>query len=362
MSCEKRKRPLIVPLFIPNQGCPYRCVYCRQEDITGEGGNALDASGVDLRLSEAVRSPGFDSARSPEIAFYGGTFTGLPPATMEALLRAAHAWTVHGPFERIRVSTRPDALGEDRLADMRRFGVTTVELGVQSMDDDVLRKTRRGYKSLQVEEAVRRLRGFGFRVGVQLMPGLPGDSELRFRETVRRVIELRPDMARLYPTVVLKETRLADWYAQGRYRPFPLDRAVSLCAEACSRFEEAGIPVIRIGLHASPSLREEGRVVAGPFHPAFGFMVRSAVYQKTLAALLPPRGEAKEIAVHVHPRDVPLARGYRNRGLRELITKTGVETLRILPDGDLPTRRPVVEWMAAEGPATGSRRPYDEFS
>jgi len=353
VSDAKRRRPLIVPLFIPNQGCPHRCVYCRQEDITGQGGEWLTPAGVDRRLSEAVRSPRFDPACAPEIAFYGGTFTGLDPQSMEELLVAAHAWIAGGLFQRIRVSTRPDSLDGDRMEVMRRYGVATVELGIQSMVDHVLRETRRGYTSVQVEEAVIRLRAFGFRVGAQLMPGLPGDSDERFAETVERVIALHPDMVRLYPTVVLRGTRLADWYARGRFRPLSLDRAVALCAEACCRFEEKGIPVIRIGLYASPSLLEQGGLLAGPWHPALGFMVRSAVYQKTLAALLPPRGERGEIAVRVHPRDVPLARGYRNQGLRNMIERTGARTLRVLPDEDMIPCHPVVEcgtatWRGAE--------------
>ena len=240
---------------------------------------------------------------------------------------------------------------------LRRYGVETVELGVQSMDDRVLEETRRGYSAADVERGVARLRRFGFSVGVQLMPGLPGDSEARFAETVSRVIALDPDMVRLYPTLVLRRTRLARWYARGEYTPLSLDRAVDICAEACSRFEEKGIPVIRIGLYASTELLEDGGVLAGPWHPAFGFMVRSALYRKALDGLLPPRGEAREIAIRVHPREVSLARGYRNRGLRDMAARTGAETLKVLPDEGRVPHAPVVETDAGPRRGPALRRP-----
>ncbi len=345
-------RPLIVPVFIPNQGCPYRCVYCHQEGITGKGGSAPSSAEVEEILRLAVQSPNFRLDRNPEIAFYGGTFTGLPSATMEALLRAAHDWVAGGPFQGVRVSTRPDALDEERLSVMRRYGVATVELGVQSMDDEVLRRSLRGYTSEKVEEAVEGLRRFGFRVGIQLMPGLPGDSDIRFLDTVNRCLALRPNLVRLYPTVVLEGTRLAAWYRKGRYLPMSLEGAVALCAEACVRFESKDIPVIRIGLLASNELLDKGGLLAGPWHPAFGFLVRSSMYHRKIDDLLPKPMAKKGLRISAHPRDVPLVRGYRNRGLRAVAEKTGAEVLQIRPDNGLSPGAPVVEtFCTADGPA-----------
>lgn len=332
---------LIIPVFIPNQGCPHRCVYCRQEDVTGMGRRVPGPSEVREILSKAVRSRKFESAADREIAFYGGTFTGLSLDAMEGLLAAASPWVVDGSFPCIRVSTRPDALDEARLSLMRRHGVTTVELGVQSLHDDVLGQTRRGYLSDQVENSVALLRQFGYRVGVQLMPGLPGDSESRFLDTVKRAVDLEPDLVRLYPTLVLRDTVLAEWYRRGTYTPFSLDRAVDLCAEACRRFESRGIPVIRIGLMASEDLVAEGGVLAGPWHPAFGFLVRSALYHREILRLIPETAGA--IRIRVHPRDVCLVRGYKNRGLATLAGKAGISAPEIVQDQTISPLRPVVE-------------------
>jgi histone acetyltransferase (RNA polymerase elongator complex component) len=262
---------------------------------------------------------------------------------MEGLLEAAFRWSAHGPFQRVRVSTRPDALDGERLALMRRYGVTTVELGVQSMNDEVLRQSRRGYASKDVRRAVDDLRRAGFRVGVQLMPGLPGDSAERFLETVSRCLDLRPDLARLYPTLVLEGTPLAAWFRKGRYRPFSLDQAVACCAEACSRFESSGVPVVRIGL-----LETEG-LLAGPWHPAFGFLVRSAMFHRKIEAALPRETRSRVLRVVVHPHDEPLVRGYRNRGLRGMTEGTGADSLEIVQDPGRPRGAPAVE--AASGTA-----------
>jgi len=348
-----RKRPLIVPLFIPNQGCPYRCVYCRQEDITGRQDQLLDASEVEGILTRAAQSHRFDAAASPEIAFYGGTFTGLPEETLRELLEAAYRFVKNGKFESIRVSTRPDALNPEVLSFMRSHGVTLVELGVQSLNEEVLRNTQRGYKPEQVEEAVERLRHHGFRVGAQLMPGLPGDNEERFFKTVRRVADLRFALVRLYPTVVLRGTVLAAWYRDGRYRPFSLDRAVALCARSCAYLEARGIPVIRMGLQGSPTLERPGEILAGPWHPAFGFLVRTRLYQERLACLLAGAERAKCVRIRVHPRDVPLVRGHRNRSLRELERRVRSGCVEIVPDKTRVPGRPVVESWDGKDPVTG---------
>ncbi len=332
---------MIVPIFIPNQGCPYRCVYCRQEDVTGTGGLVPGPSDIREVLDKAIRSQRFASAPLREIAFYGGTFTGLSLESMKALLSAASPRVADGSFQGMRVSTRPDMLDEERLSLMRRHHVATVELGVQSLHDEVLRRTRRGYVSEDVESAVTLLRQFGFRVGVQLMPGLPGDTRERFLETVQKAIELEPDLVRLYPTVVLRDTVLASWYRLGSYRPLSLDDAVELCAEACAGFESRGIPVIRIGLLAPDDLVAEGGILAGPWHPAFGSLVRSAVYHRKLKGLLPK--DAKAVRIRVNPRDVSLVRGYQNRGLRALAEKSGIPIPQVVADDTVRPRNPVVE-------------------
>lgn len=335
MPGQRPRKPLIVPVFIPNQGCPHRCIFCEQEKITAQPIRPI--SGLDIKetLERAIDAASFDVRREPEVAFYGGTFTRLPAEKMAELLEAVRPFVKQGYFKSIRVSTRPDALDKERAEWIRHLGVTTVELGSQSMDDMVLELSRRGHTAGDTVDAVRLLRNHGFRVGIQLMPGLPGDSEGRFMRTVEEVVKLHPDMVRLYPTVIIRGTELETWYLGRRYRPLSLEEAVKICRMSCIQLESKGIPVIRIGLMSSPSLREQGVIVAGPWHEAFGFLVRSAIHQERIEPYLPMHGEARKITLRVPRRDIPLVRGHKNSGVRSIEEKTGACVMEIIADETL---------------------------
>ena len=316
-------------------GCPHRCVFCEQEKITDRHETPIPDNRITEILETALRSRHFDPSRRPEVAFFGGTFTRLPAREIRRLLGAVRPYLGPGGFEAIRVSTRPDALDEKILALLRDGGVRTVELGAQSMDNHVLALSGRGHTASDTISAVAALKSHGFRVGIQLMPGLPGDTPQVFLSTIEDVIRLGPHMARLYPALVLKGTVLARRYAEGKYRPLALQAAVDLCATACGRLESEGVPVIRMGLMSSPSLLEEGQIIAGPWHPAFGFLVRCAMYREKIDPRLPARGTLSRIRIHAPPREIPLLRGYRNRGLEWIQEKTGAGEIRITPDETL---------------------------
>lgn len=332
----RRRGSLIVPIFIPNQGCPYRCIYCQQEKITSQPSQSVDISTIKQILNQAIRARGFDSNREPEVAFYGGTFTRLPVDKMREFLGVVKPYLREGLFKSIRVSTRPDSLGIGKLGLMKRLGVATVELGTQSMDDGVLALSRRGHRARDTADAVHLLKTHGLKVGIQLMPGLPGDSEKTFMKTVEEVIGLQPHMVRLYPTLVIKGTELAMWYKEKRYQPWSLREAVSVCQEACVRLEERGIPVIRIGLMSSPALLQEDEIVAGPWHRAFGFLVRAGIHLEKMASYLPGKDLADSIRLRVPPREIPLVRGYKNLGLRWIEERTGARVIAVIPDGAVP--------------------------
>ena len=332
-----RKRGLIVPIFIPYEGCPYRCIYCQQEKITSQSVRPIGGSTIKQTLQNAINSTGFDAGLDPEVAFYGGTFTRLPLGRMKEMLEAVSPFIGKGLFKSIRVSTRPDSVQEEKLHLMKERGVATVELGTQSMDDGVLGLSRRGHTARDTVESVHLLRAHGFKVGIQLMPGLPGDSEDTFLKTVDEVIKLRPDMVRLYPTLVIKGTELARWYKENRYLPLTLEAAVRICHRSCVRLEQRGIPVIRIGLMSSPALLPGDEIVAGPWHGAFGFLVRSDIHQEKIASCLPGRGVAERMRLRVPPREIPLVRGYKNRGLRLIQEKTGAEVIDVMPDEAVPS-------------------------
>jgi len=336
-------RPLIIPIFISHSGCPHRCIFCDQEKITSQSVRPVGSDDVREVLEKAISSGRFDIRRNPEVAFYGGTFTGLPKDRIKRLLGAVAPYIRDRFINSIRVSTRPDFIDEERLKIIKAFHVRTVELGVQSLDEDVLLMARRGHTAGDVIRAVQILKRSGFKVGIQLMPGLPGDSEEKFRDTIEKVIGLDPDMVRLYPALVIEGTGLARMYAEGSYRPLSLEEGVALCIDGVARLEANGIPVIRIGLMSSPSLLEERRIVSGPWHPAFGFLVRSAIHQKAIKPDLPAPGTAKRIRIFAPNREIPLIRGYKNRGIRIIEEKTGAEVLGVAVDDTLPGGRVRIE-------------------
>jgi histone acetyltransferase (RNA polymerase elongator complex component) len=256
---------------------------------------------------------------------------------MTKVLGAVRPFIQKGIIQSIRLSTRPDAISADKLRILDSFGVSTVELGVQSMDNNVLLLSNRGHTSLDTINAVKTLKERGFKVGIQLMPGLPGDSKEVFMDTIDKVIGLKPDMARLYPTLVIRGTKLAQWYEQGKYSPMGLEDTVNLCKEACIRLEDSGIPVIRIGLMSSPSLLKKGEIIAGPWHPSLGSLVRSAIHLERVRPCLPAMGEAKKIILRVPKQEMPLIMGYKRSGMRHIETITGAMIKDIVPDASIPS-------------------------
>jgi len=333
---KKGLKRLIVPIFIPNQGCRHRCIFCEQERITSQSSRSLTRIDVKAILDRAILSNQFDLRRNPEVAFFGGTFTGLPEDTFRGLLEAVAPYIERGHFQSIRVSTRPDTLDEGRLEMMKDYGVSTVELGAQCMDDRVLTLSGRGHTAEDTVNGVRTLREYGFKVGIQLLPGLPGDSTEAFRSTITRVISLHPDMVRLYPALVIRGTELAVWYREKRFHPLSLEEAIEICAESCMRLEAEKIPVIRMGLMSSPSLLQKGQIIAGPWHPSFGSLVRSRVYQKTIEPGLPRRGQFSRMKIYAPKRAIPLLRGHKNQGLKWIENKTGSEVIEVICDDSLP--------------------------
>lgn len=326
----------IVPIFIPNVGCPTRCVFCEQPKITSRSPGIPGAEEVFGIIQQAIRSKKYRRSRYREVAFYGGTFTRLPQARMVELLRAVKPFIQKGYFHSIRVSTRPDSLEPERLEIMKSYSVNTVELGAQSLDNRVLEASNRGHSAEDTIEGVAKLREMGFSVGIQLMPGLPEETPESFWHTVERTILLAPDFVRLYPTVVIRGTRLEQMYRAGQYVALGLEDAMELCARAVERFEEEGIPVIRIGLMSSPKLLEKGQVVAGPWHPCFGHLVRSHLFIKKIAQKICGQFEGKQVQVNVNPRDMGMLRGYKTGGLEDLEKAAGVKILSVVPDASVP--------------------------
>jgi histone acetyltransferase (RNA polymerase elongator complex component) len=249
------------------------------------------------------------------VAFYGGSFSALDTSLQQAYLRRIAPYRRAGRVAGVRVSTRPDACPEEAVALLRSEGVTTVELGCQSFSPAVLRRARRGHGPEAIGPAVSRLRRAGLRVGLQLMPGLPGGDDREARDSLTCALALRPDFLRIYPTVVLAGTQLERSWRQGDFQPLTLRQAVTICAELFWRCRAAGVPVIRLGLQSVPELDSGRAVLSGPYHPAFGQLVKSWLWRRALLrALLLETG----LEACVHAADLSDARGHRNANLAVL--------------------------------------------
>lgn len=314
-------RRRILPIFVPHAGCPNQCVFCDQKRISG---SLFPASGAQVRQALEGLGPG----PAVELAFYGGSFTAVEPAVQEELLAAAEPYRRQGRVAAIRVSTRPDAVDGPALARLRRWGVGTVELGAQSMDDGVLALCGRGHTAGDTVRAAALVREGGFSLILQMMTGLPGSGEEQDLETARRLADLRPDGMRIYPTVVLRGTELEAMWRRGEYREHTVEDAVRVCARILPLLEERGIPVIRLGLNPTQEL-SEGGAAAGAYHPALGELVRSRILLDRARRLLAEAGPAGEAVLGVSPARVSAMTGWRRCNLRRLEEEFSLSRVRV---------------------------------
>lgn len=261
---------------------------------------------------------GTSGTRNIEVAFFGGTFTSLPVWDQERLLAPLQPLLEKGELASVRVSTRPDAVNRTTAEFLWSRGVRTVELGIQSLDDRVLASAGRGHTVRDVENASRILAGAGFRVGLQLMPGLPGDSPATALATLRRAIALKPDFLRIYPTLVLAGTELERLYRAGSYTPMTLSGAVSLCKVMLHEALKASVPVVRIGLQASDDLRTNGNIIAGPWHPAFRQMVEAELFSDLMMEMISDLAPGQRVTFFSSPARVSDAAGQKRANFKRL--------------------------------------------
>lgn len=324
---------LILPIFIPHHGCPHRCIFCNQEVTTDRGAGLPSKVEIERGIASFLQAVKNRPGRR-EVAFYGGSFTALPFEDQEALLTAVHPFVTDREIDAIRVSTRPDAIDARGLELLMRYGVETVEVGAPSMVDEILQKSWRGHTRQDVVHAVELVRSVGFEVGVQIMLGLPGEVVDLFLTTVRRVIDLSPDFVRIYPLLVIKGSPLGKLYEQGFYVPTPLDEALQWAKRALKLLERAQIPVIRVGLQATPTLEARGMVLAGPYHPAFRSLVESSILYDMASSVLDDldQGEREDIRFRIAPADLSNFAGQRRENLARLKEVYGLRSIEIIPD------------------------------
>lgn len=292
-----------ISLFIPHLGCPHKCSFCNQNTITGKQ-TQPSADDVRAAVETALRKKNYDY----EIAFFGGSFTAIDREYMISLLKAAYDYVKDGRVNGIRISTRPDCIDEEVLDILKKYGVTSIELGAQSMDDEVLRANFRGHTAENVENASKLIKSYGFELGLQMMTGLYLDTNEKAIETAKKLIALSPDTIRIYPTVVLKNTYLAKLYDDEIYKPQTVDDAANLCTKIVPMFEKAGIRVIRLGLHSSPELKKN--MIAGAFHDSFGEIVKSR-YMLNKILKYPPA----DYEIVVNSKSVSQLKGQQKRNI-----------------------------------------------
>ena len=317
MSARRR----ILPVFIPHLGCPHACVFCNQNEITGSSSECA---------MQALRELCESASGEEELAFYGGSFTAIPEEEQNAFLGLANDALRRGKIRGIRLSTRPDAVDDACLERLFRYGVKTVEIGAQSMQDRVLSLSGRGHTAEDVRRASALIRSHGLSLVLQMMTGLPGDDDEGAEDTARQIIALHPDAVRIYPTVIVRGTELERLWRTGRYREHTVEDAVRVCAKILPLFEEAEIPVIRLGLNPTDEL-SGGAAVGGAYHPALGELVRNRILRNRAEELLRERGcRGGEVVLEVSKNFQSQLIGQKRCNVIWLTERFELERLRVV--------------------------------
>lgn len=293
-------RHYIIPIFVPHIGCPHNCVFCNQHSITGSSEQVTCEFIIDTIEKHLLTIPK-DSVK--EISFFGGTFTAIPVELQESFLCIAKEYKDRGAVNYIRLSTRPDYIDDGILTRLKHYGVDIIELGIQSLDEDVLKKSGRGHSIEQVVYASKLIKDYGFTLGHQIMLGLPSDNFNKDIDTTKKIISLGPELCRIYPALVIKNTPMEDMFKRGIYVPYTLEEAVDIAKTIYLMLREANIKVIRIGLQPTEEINEGGEIVAGPFHPAFRELVESSIFNEAIRQVV-TNCEESDVEVSINPRDI----------------------------------------------------------
>lgn len=312
-------KELIIPVFIPHLGCRHRCVFCNQRKISGHE-SMPQAEEIEKQVLNYRASCRDLNLREVQLAYYGGSFTAIAADEQEKYLKEAFALKEKGLIAKIRLSTRCDYIDDEVIARLKRYQVDIVELGVQSLDEQVLMLSQRGHTAAQVREAAEILKQSGFTLGLQMMIALPGDTSAKSIQTAKEIVRLEPDFVRIYPTAIIKDTELALMWKNRQYQPWDWDVLIDTTAEAAEIFQAAHIPIIRIGLQAADNLTFERDLLGGGYHPALGEMVKARIMrrkiERTLAQM--PQG-AYEIYANV--RQLSQIKGQKNVNTRYFAEK-----------------------------------------
>lgn len=304
------KRHYIIPIFVPHEGCPHDCVFCNQGRITGESLKKVslvkDESKVDAQFVRKTIEEYLETINKTnstiEVSFFGGTFTAIPLEKQKELLQVAREYKESGIISFIRLSTRPDYINREILDHLKEYTVDIIELGVQSLDEEVLLRSGRGHGVNCVEEASKLILEYGFTLGHQIMLGLPYDTFEKDIYTVKRSIEMKPNICRIYPALVIKDTPMEDMYKQGIYKPYTLNEATRIATLLYAMYEDAGVNIIRVGLQPTDNINHGGDIIAGPFHAAFRELIEGNIFNKCVLDNIDV--DDKEVGIRIHSKDI----------------------------------------------------------
>lgn len=331
------KEQYIIPIFVPHLGCPNDCIFCNQKSISGQL-KMITQEELKTTIDSYLENIGNKEAYK-EIAFFGGSFTGIDMQTQQQLLEIAYNYIKSGKINSIRISTRPDYINKKILKLLKKYKVKTIELGVQSTNDYILERCKRGHTFEDVKKASKLIRLYGFKLGHQIMVGLPESTRLDELKTAKELIKLKPKMVRIYPVLVIKNTMLATEYENGIYEPLTLSQAVERSKDLVYEFNKKKIPVIRIGLQNTEIItnpdNEKSEVIAGPYHDSFGQLVEASMwYDSIVSKIKKVNAKVKEVEIKVNPLDVNNVIGHKKSNIENLKKTYDVEA-RIIKDNTI---------------------------
>lgn len=330
------KKQYVIPIFVPHLGCPNDCIFCNQKSISGQKKNMTKEEAKKI-IENHLKSIKNEDAII-EIAFFGGSFTAIEEKQQEELLQVAYEYVKTKKVDSIRISTRPDCINKEILKRLKKYKVKTIELGVQSANDYILKRANRGHSFEDVKKASKLIRWYGFTLGHQMMVGLPESNRIDEINTAKALVKLKPKMVRIYPVLVVKNTKLEQEYKEGNYEPLSVVQAVEICKELVRIFDSKNIDVIRIGLQNTEEISDpknkESEVVAGPYHPAFRQLVESSMWYDAIVSKIKKLNvKVKQVEVTVNPIDVNNVIGHKKENVIKLNEIYNVDLIVKQDDG-----------------------------
>lgn len=315
------KKEYIIPIFVPHLGCPKCCTFCNQRTISGEK-KQVTAEDVTNTIEYYLKN--FKNEKKYiEVAFFGGSFTAIERDKQEELLTAVQPYLKNKKVNSIRISTRPDAIDKEILKMLKKYHVKTIELGVQSSNNYILERCKRGHSFEDVINASKLIRRYRFKLGHQVMVGLPESGEKDDIQTAKDCIKLKPKMVRIYPVLVIKGTELEDEYNKGDFVPLTVSQAVERSKEILKLFRAKKIQVIRVGLQNTDTITETSdatsEVIAGPYHPAFGQLVEDSIwYDRIVSKIKTINAKVVKVEIETNPKYINNIVGHKKENINKL--------------------------------------------